>query len=300
MTLSHNDAAGNRDHPRILVVEDDDIQAQVLDSVLSEAGFEVETVSNGLDAVWKAREGRHDAIVVDYQLPEIDGLAAAKLVGDLMGPAARPVLIALTATPEDLKERENGAQSAFDAVLGKSNDLSALVAVITARLASAPGKPARQDAEAMVLRQAWLDYETPRAGANGDDSAPARILVVEDDEAQRTMLTGLFEAQGYVVAAASDGLEAVRKIRVDGYDLALVDYNMPEIDGLAAGKLIRNLMRESVRPRLIAFTATPDRLRDTESGTLSVFDEIIGKSPDFSGLLAAVDRHLKCAPNPTT
>ena len=75
---------------------------------------------------------------------------------------------------------------------------------------------------------------------------------------------------------------------------------MPEIDGLAAGKLVRDLMRESVRPRLIAFTATPDRLRDMEKGTLSVFDEIIGKSSDFSGLLSAVDRHLKSAPNPAT
>lgn len=287
---------------RVLIVEDDDLQAQIVASSLTEAGFEVETVSRGLDAVWKVREGRYDAVIVDYRLPEIDGLAAAKLVGDLMGQTARPVLIALTATPEDLNKRETGTKSAFDAVLSKSNDLSALPGVIRAHLGSSADKPARQAAEAVALNQAWQDYETEpvRPEAEGDDPAPAQILVVEDDEAQRLILTGLFEAQGYVVTAISDGLEAVRRLRAGGFDLALVDYNLPEIDGLAAGKLIRDLMRESVRPRLIAFTVTPDRLRDMEKGTLSVFDEIIGKSSDFSGLLSAVDRHLRSAPNPAT
>jgi DNA-binding response OmpR family regulator len=216
-----------------------------------------------------------------------------------MGPTARPVLIALTATPEHLNERETGTKSAFDAVLGKSHDLSALPAVIRAHLGLAADKHARQAAESAALREAWKDYELerPRPESKGD---AARILVVEDDEAQRLILMGLFEAQGYLVGSTADGLEAVRRLRAGGYDLALVDYNVPEIDGLAAGRLVRDLLRESVRPRLIAFTATPDRLREMEKGTLSVFDEIIEKSSDFNGLLSAVDRHLKSAANPAT
>jgi CheY-like chemotaxis protein len=286
---------------RILIVEDDALQAQVLDYTLTVAGFEVDIVDSGLDAVWKVREGDYDAVLVDYRLPEIDGLATAKLVVDLMGQAARPVLIALTATPEQLNERESGTQSAFDVVLNKSCDVRPLLAAIR-RLASAPDRAAKQAARSALLLQAWMDYEVapPRPGAQGDDPGPVRILIVDDDVLQQQLLTTLLEARGYRIDATADGLEAVRRLREGCYDLALIDYNMPEIDGLAAGKLVRDLLREAVRPRMIALTATPARLRDKEMATLSVFDEIIEKSSDFNALLTSVDRHLKSAPNPAT
>jgi len=68
---------------RILVVEDDDIQRSVLQSVLAAGGFEVETVSSGGVAVPKILDGRYDLVLLDYQLPEIDGLTIARLFADL-------------------------------------------------------------------------------------------------------------------------------------------------------------------------------------------------------------------------
>jgi len=287
---------------RILIVEDDDLQAQILDAILTAAGFAVDVIAGGLDAVWRVREGDYDAVIVDYRLPEIDGLATAKLLGDLMGQTGRPVLIALTATPEYVNALEAGTKSAFDVVLGKSSDVAPLLAAIRQRLAAAPDRAARRAARSSLLLDAWMDYEVerPRPGAMGDDPGPARILIVEDEPSQRRLLTALFEARGYRVDANDDGLAAVRRIREGCYDLALVDYQIPGLDGLAAGRLVRDLIRESVRPRMIALTATPARLRDQEMATLSVFDEIIEKSSDFDGLLAAVARHLKASPNPTT
>jgi CheY-like chemotaxis protein len=147
-----------------------------------------------------------------------------------------------------------------------------------------------------------MDYEMApsRPGAKGDDPGPVRMLIVEDEDDQRNLLTALFEAQGYVVEATGDGLEAVRRIRQDCYDVAIVDYNLPGLDGLAAGNLVRNLIRNAVRPVMIALTATPDLLRDKENAALSVFDEIIAKSSNLAALVATVDRHLKSAPNAAT
>jgi len=293
------DPTNQDQHARILIVEDDDSQAKILESTLTAAGFVVDTIDSGLAAVWKVREGDYDAVLVDYRLPDIDGLATARLLGDLMGQAARPVLIALTAAPDDVNDRERGAQSAFDVVLGKSADVAPLLAAIAHRLEAAPHKAARQAARSSLLLQDWTEYEMApsRPGANGDDPGPVRMLIVEDDEDQLVLLRALFEAQGYVVETTGDGLEAVRRIRRGGYDVALVDYNLPELDGLAAGRLVRNLLRNAVRPVMIALTATPDRLRDTENATLSVFDEIIAKSSDLADLVASVDRNLKSAPN---
>jgi CheY-like chemotaxis protein len=219
-----------------------------------------------------------------------------------MGQVVRPVLIALTATPEYLNARESGAKSAFDAIIGKSPDLSSLLSAITLGLASAPDRATRQDATASLVRQEWLDYDAEpcRPGVQGDDPGPPRILVIEDEECERLLLTSVIQHRGYVVETVSNGLEAVRRIRDGCYDLVLVDYNLPEVDGLAIGTLVLDLMREHVRPRLIALTATPARLHDKLMMGGSVFDEVIEKSSDLQDLVCAVDRHLRSSPNPAT
>ena len=79
---------------RILIVEDDHLQQTVLAAALAADGHVVETCSDGLDAVWRIREGRFDIVLMDYLMPEIDGLATARLIHDLMGKTTRPRLVA--------------------------------------------------------------------------------------------------------------------------------------------------------------------------------------------------------------
>ena len=60
--------------PHILIVEDDDIQQSVLRSVLETRGVEVDVVSDGPGAVTRIRDNTYDLVLLDYLLPEIDGL----------------------------------------------------------------------------------------------------------------------------------------------------------------------------------------------------------------------------------
>jgi CheY-like chemotaxis protein len=287
---------------RILIVEDDELQMQVLQAGLASLGFDVETVSNGLEAVWQVNAGHYDVVLIDYQVPEIDGLGTARLVGDLMGRSARPVLIALTATPTHLKVRESGQKSAFSAIIGKPWDLASLHLIITRCLEVAPNSEARRAAESELMLKGWENYDTEpdRPGANDDDSGPARILVIEDDDSQKMLLASILQGQGYVVETASDGLEAVRRIRGGCFDLVLVDFHLPEFDGLAVARMVHNLMAQAARPRMIAITATPARLRETEKLADLIFDEIAEKSSDFQGLIRSVDRLLRSSPNPVS
>ena len=277
-------------HTRILVVEDDHLQQSVLKAALATDGYEVETCSNGLDAVWRIREGRFDLVLLDYQLPEIDGVATARLIHDLMGETARPRLVALTATPDSVIGRELLAEQAFDEIVSKSPDLPALLATVGRHLRSAPDRTVRQAAEFHLLMEELEQFDMalvrPEA-TPGRAAALARVLVVEDDEVQRSVLQAALEAQGYDVEAAPDGLSGVRKMRAGGYDVALIDYELPEIDGLATARLIAETLSEAVRPRLVALTAAPERLA-SRMVPHRVFDAVVDKLEGLPAVLAVV------------
>ena len=119
-----------------------------------------------------------------------------------------------------------------------------------------------------------------------------RLLVVEDDTLQQAVLKSALEQRGYDVEVASDGLTAVRKLRAGGFDLALIDYHMPEIDGFTSARLLRDLMPDEDRPKLIAVTAASDSLISRDMSE-SVFDAIVPKPLNLPALLTIVDTHLR-------
>jgi two-component system response regulator RegX3 len=83
-----------------------------------------------------------------------------------------------------------------------------------------------------------------------------RILIVDDDEAVRTGLSGVLISEGYEVSAASNGKEAVESFRGEDIDLILVDINMPVLNGWGAIGQLR-----TIKPKvpIILITARPDQ-----------------------------------------
>jgi CheY-like chemotaxis protein len=284
---------------RILLVEDDPIQLTVLAAALVVDGHVVETCSDGLDAVSQIRNGRFDVVLMDYQLPEIDGLATARLIHDLMGETARPRLVALTAMPDDVVGRELLTERAFDEVVAKPVDLPELLATVNRHLWHAPNEKFRKAAEFDLFMKEWEEFDTvperPKP-AQGRSAALARVLVVEDDEVQQLVLTAALRHQGYDVETASDGLSAVRMARKQGYDLALIDYELPEIDGLATARLIGDFLSEAARPRLVALTARPERLLG-RAVPFRMFDEVVGKLDGLPAVVDAIKRQLRSSPD---
>jgi two-component system, sensor histidine kinase and response regulator len=287
---------------RILIVEDDPLQQGVLASAIASHGYEVQVVSNGLDAIWAVRERGCDLMLVDYKIPEIDGLATARIVRDFMGNAACPAIIALTASPGRLMELEAISGPTFDGIVAKPVRLTDLLSGIVRCLEAAPNQATRRQAEVALVQKNWADYDTEPVRCRGKDGEvlPPSILVVEDDELQQLVLCSALGSRGYIVATVADGLQALRMVLAGTYDLVLIDYQLPEIDGLAMARLILDLMNEVVRPRLIGFTASLGRLNEMQISTGNSFDEVVAKSPDLDGLLAIVTRQLRSSPNPAT
>lgn len=123
-----------------------------------------------------------------------------------------------------------------------------------------------------------------------------RILVAEDDDIQGNVLLAALRDRGYEANIVTDGLEAVHQLRTGNYDLALLDYNLPEVDGLAAARLLNEFPGDGNRPRLIAITAAVDRLQQKVivSGDQS-FDAVISKGVGLPVMLAVIEHNITLA-----
>jgi len=100
---------------RLLIVEDSSKMASLLRRGLTEAGYVVEVVSNGVDAVWMATEETFDAIVLDVVLPDIDGF---EVCARLRRAGRWAPLLMLTAR-EDVSDRVRGLDAGADDYLTK-------------------------------------------------------------------------------------------------------------------------------------------------------------------------------------
>ena len=78
---------------KILVVDDDPDQREVICSSLKEAGFDIVTATNGIEGLKKARAGSPDLIVLDVMMPEMDGFAVCVTLREDDATASIPVLM---------------------------------------------------------------------------------------------------------------------------------------------------------------------------------------------------------------
>jgi signal transduction histidine kinase len=86
------------ERPRILVAEDNVVNREVAVRMLDQLGFRVDVVEDGQGAIEAASHLLYDAILMDCQMPVVDGFEATAAIRQLEGPAARTPIIALTAS----------------------------------------------------------------------------------------------------------------------------------------------------------------------------------------------------------
>lgn len=105
---------------------------------------------------------------------------------------------------------------------------------------------------------------------------PLKILLVEDYATNQKMITLMLQRMGYQADIANNGLEALTALRHNSYDVVLMDMQMPEMDGMTATQYICQEWDISVRPRIIALTASA-MLSDKENYLAFGIDNFLAK-----------------------
>jgi two-component system chemotaxis response regulator CheY len=122
--------------------------------------------------------------------------------------------------------------------------------------------------------------------------AEHRILIVEDSPTMRQLLVfALKRMKGVDIVEAQDGMDGLRKVTSDHFDLALVDINMPVMDGLKLISLIRG--EESLKEMPICVITTEGATEDRERALALGANEYLTKPIQANRVLAVAKSLLK-------
>jgi two-component system, cell cycle response regulator DivK len=121
------------------------------------------------------------------------------------------------------------------------------------------------------------------------------ILYVEDNSDNRKLVRRVLEVEGYVVVEAKDGAQALEQLESQSIDLALMDINMPEVDGYTLTSKIRAMPQFAELP-IVAVTANVMR-GDRERSLLAGCDGYIQKPIDIDTLSQQIERFMRRNPN---
>ena len=229
----------------VLVADDSAASRQFLDESLRTMGFRTAIAANGREAAKIAREQHPDVVLLDWRMPELDGVSAAREIISNAGDGPIPHLVLMTAFGKD-EATKAAVGVPLDAVLTKPLSPSTLLDTL---LRVFEDEATRQTGELPVVVAV--------------DLRGLRMLVAEDNPVNQLVTTELLKYQGVIVTLAQNGVEAVQLATANNFDAILMDVQMPEMDGLEATRRIR--ASGSTVP-IIAATASarwPRKLRST-------------------------------------
>lgn len=114
----------------------------------------------------------------------------------------------------------------------------------------------------------------------------ARILIVEDEEAQRTLLAGLLEKEGHVVATAGNGADAVDLYRKNTFEIVFLDYKLPDTDGLTLLRTFKEINPEVDIIMVTAFGTIENAVDALKTGAT----DYLAKPVDLDDLLFKIKK----------
>jgi len=281
-------------HMRILAVDDNDTNREILREQLTDFGLSNETAPSGERALSTLREAitrgaPFGLAVLDMQMPEMDGEQLAQAIK--ADPTLKDtVLVLLTSGGECDPERLRSL--GFAGWLTKPVRQSQLLDAIVEATLCASARPHHRDRN--------IDRQTSASAhpVHQAKSPGARILLAEDNDISQEAAAELLKRAGYHCNAVADGKQAVEAALRERYDLVLMDCQMPNMDGFDATRAIRQheesqTLSGGQRRRLpiIALTANAikgDRERCLEAG----MDDYLTKPLDPDRLVQVIKMHL--------
>ncbi len=277
-------------HPagaRILVVDDEPQNLELMEAILQTASYEVLLASGGEEALALAREKWPDLVVLDLMLPGLSGFEVCARIKMDPQIGGTPVLI-VTALNQ-IADKERALAAGGDDFLTKPVQSAELLARAEALLKVRHLNRDLDRALAYLQELELARHATRSAPADATAGpvigAPV-ALVVDDEPLIRQMFCDMLQGAGYVTHAAEDGPHAVDIARRETIDVVLLDVMMPGMSGL---EVLAKLGEITPNSPVIIATASPTSDNAIAALRLGAFDFIV-KGFKYEVMLATVAR----------
>lgn len=219
---------------KVLVVDDNKTVRSVLKRQLEQWGFTVIIAQSGKEALAVSAENDDLALVItDMEMPEMNGVELAKAMKKAN---KKSVVLLLSFVGDEAKK--------------KHPDL--FLSVLT--------KPVKQANLYKAVQTALGGSETQQQEKTrksvSDDFArlhPLRILVAEDNKINQKFIEFILKKLGYEIDMVHNGIEVLKLLETNTYDVILMDVQMPEMDGFEATSIIKS--KPGTSPIIVAMTA---------------------------------------------
>lgn len=216
------------------------------------------------------------AIIMDWKLPDMDGIEAARRIRKRLGKDITIIVL----TSYDYSEIEDEARRAgVDAFITKPLFRSRLAATLKDVVSGRPERSAK-------------DY---LKGFKEADYSDKRVLIVEDNDLNREIAVEIVGMTGVRIDTAENGKEAVDKIEKfpeDWYNLVFMDIQMPVMNGYETTAAIRTLSGKRGSIPIVAMTANAFA-EDVQMAKNTGMNEHIAKPLDFNRLNMILREYLK-------
>ena len=265
---------------KVLVVDDNATNLKIMKELLSYWGIETVTTLNGkegLELLQEANRNKNyfDLVILDMQMPEMDGLTMAQKIRDNLELSCDPVIFMYSSV-----EKENALLVArklgIDHFLMKPVKMKDIYELL---------KKGKHHNQVNQEHKNQVEEETIVKDVN------KTILIAEDNMINMKLLHVMLLKTGVKVITAGNGSEAFEQFKQNAVDLIFMDIHMPLIDGFEATKLIREFEGKSKHTPIIALTANAiegDREKCLEMG----MDDYLSKPFKREDLYRLVKKYL--------
>lgn len=230
---------------RFLVVDDNQLERELIGNILQSWGAYAALCASGKEAIELAERQPFDYLIVDWQMPGIDGLDVIKTLHDELKSTFPKVIMVTAHIREKLLQAADARNIEVGKILHKPVTSSILLESIT---------------EIGGIERFENGLENQYFSAQG------KVLVVEDNEINQLVARDLLESFGLEVSIADNGQEAVEKVENELYDVILMDLQMPVMDGFEATRKIREFNKEIPIIALSAAVMEQDKALTIDAG----------------------------------
>ena len=237
------------------------ISCQILSLYAESWKMQAYAAQSGKEALAQFAKGtQFDIAILDMQMPEMDGITLARQIRKQPGCQNLPLVILTPLGRLETSSDFNDVKCA--ASLSKPIKQSQLYDVITRVLGNQPIQASISDFPLVDRHLGYL--------------LPLRILLAEDTIINQKVALLMLQKIGYGADVVTNGLEVLKALQKQPYDLVLMDVHMPEMDGLEATRRICKEWGVGFRPHIIAITANAMR-GDREVCLAAGMDDYISK-----------------------